>query len=81
MENENKYQKKLEKIFFGTLLWGVIINFVILTLIDNFDKSEECINRFSDDSPCTIYPLLLIISLFIGWLVSIIISKIERLKN
>jgi hypothetical protein len=70
---------KTEKLFIGTFFYGVIINFVILILLDNFNKSEECI-KSTGEGPCTIYPFLLIISLFIGWLVSIIISKIEHRK-
>lgn len=70
---------KSKKLFVGTFFYGVIINFVILILLDNFDKSKECI-KSTGEGFCTTYPFLLIISLFMGWLVSIVISKIEHKK-
>lgn len=76
-------ENKISKMFFGTLLYGVIINFIILTILDHFDKSAECLMRSSDgdgwyEGTCTIYPLLLIISILLGGLISIIFIKIEN---
>jgi len=69
---ENKTHKKI----FGTLFYGVIINFIILIYLDS---KIDC-GRSFDDAVCTPYPLYLIISLFIGWIVSIFMQKIEKKK-
>lgn len=77
MENESgTRENKIHKKIFGILFYGVVINFIILVYLD---MKVDC-GRSFDDAVCTPYPFYLICSLFIGWIVSVVISKLEHKK-
>jgi len=63
---ESERRDNTEKTFVRTLLFGVIINFIILS-VDNPYKSEE--------GP---YLFFLVISLFVGWVISFFFFKKEK---
>lgn len=72
----NKEEKNYSKIINGTLLYGVIINFVILSWLDS---KIDC-DRSFDGAVCSPYNLYLFFSLFLGWIISVILLKFEKRK-
>jgi hypothetical protein len=67
MDKESrKYDNVIAKRFCSTLFYGVIINFVILL------ASEP------EDGIQTLYPILLVVSLFGGYILSHVFSFFER---
>ena len=62
---------KLTRTVGGTLLYGVIINFIWLGIID----AKRC-----TDSSCESYTALLFLSLVLGFIVSLILNKIDPPK-
>jgi hypothetical protein len=75
--NEDKEVRRFSKIIFGTLSCGIIINFIILVRLDS---NVDC-DRSFDGATCTPYPFFLVLSLFLGWIVSIIIIKLENKRK
>jgi len=72
-----KEVKRYSSIIFGTFFFGIIINFIILIRLDS---NIDCGRSFSG-ATCTPYPFLLFLSLFLGWIVSIIIIKLDNKKK
>jgi hypothetical protein len=65
-EIKKKNEDSTIKVMTGTLIYGIIINYVILFLDDVFEKTDGK------------YMFILFVSLFIGWLVSLSILKFGK---
>jgi hypothetical protein len=74
MDSEEYWKKKYtdslgtSRMFGGTIIFGVIINIVILSLADN----DSC-----DFPPCDPYLFYLFISMVVGFAIAKIILKID----
>ncbi len=63
-----------QRYFYGTLIWGIIIN---LTLLFWFDSGVDCVRSYNEVQ-CTPYAFYLMLSLLLGWIVNIITIKLDQ---